>query len=147
MTFKIDADEMHPGLWQGSRPPRGSAVADNGFDVLVLAAEEIQDSTLYKGVKVILAPGDDTDNLKKIRSQLPTWQSAAIDVAKAVMNGKKVLVTCHAGLNRSGYITALALHHLTGWSGKKCVDHIQSRREFALCNDTFAEQLRMIRGK
>jgi protein-tyrosine phosphatase len=72
---------------------------------------------------------------------LPTWKDAANKVVQHVRNGKNVLVTCLAGQNRSGLVTALALQQLTGWSGKKIVNHISAKRMWALHNATFAQYI------
>jgi protein-tyrosine phosphatase len=58
-----------------------------------------------------------------------------------VSEGAQVLVTCRMGKNRSGLVSALALHLLTGQSGKACIQHIQSRRKGALRNPGFNECL------
>jgi hypothetical protein len=53
-------DEIAPGLYQGSKPPFGTELKDLGFDVLVLAAREIQPASVYfPGIEVIHAPIDD----------------------------------------------------------------------------------------
>ena len=136
-----DVNEIYTNLWQGSRPPPGNLVAAKGFKVLVLAAEEWQQADRYPGVKVILAPGDDDENPQCLQQSLPTWIDAAKQVAEHVKAADKVLVTCMAGLNRSGFISTYALHLLTGWSGPWCVDRIQRRRQYALCNRTFEKFL------
>lgn len=135
-------DQIYTNLFQGACPPPGGLVATKGFQALVLAAEEHQQVDLYPGVHVILAPGDDDDRPHRLEQFLPTWLRAAEEVAHRVKDGQKVLVTCMAGLNRSGFITAVALHHLTGWSGEACVKWIQRRRRNALCNETFVKYLR-----
>jgi len=141
-TFPIlDVNKIWEGLFQGAMPPVGYALKRHGFDVLVLAAACHQDAEAYKDIVVICAPGEDDEDPQRLESTLTTWQEAALDVAQHVREGRKVLVTCMAGLNRSGFITALALHHLTGWSGEVCVEHIRKRRKMALCNKTFAKYI------
>jgi protein-tyrosine phosphatase len=55
--------------------------------------------------------------------------------------GKRVLVRCQAGLNRSGLITALILIR-DGYSPTDAVRLIRAGRgEVALCNDTFVRWL------
>jgi protein-tyrosine phosphatase len=60
-------------------------------------------------------------------------------VVDRVKAGRNVLVTCMAGQNRSGIVTAMALCKLTGASGQECVDHVSRTRPFALNNRTFAQ--------
>lgn len=133
-----DINKIHENLFQGAMPPKGELTAQKGFDVLVLCADENQDHEKYLGVQVICAPGDDDIRPNRLARDLLVWKPAAAQVAAAIREGKKVLVTCMAGLNRSGVVTALALQELTGWSGARVVKHIKSRRPYALCNDTFA---------
>lgn len=134
----LDIVKIYENLWQGAFPPPGDTIASKGFNVLVLAAEEHQRDDLYPGVKVILAPGDDDQRLNRLERFLPIWLPAAQQVAEHVRAGDKCLVTCMGGYNRSGFINAMALHYLTGWSGKDCVDRIKSRRQHGLSNATFA---------
>lgn len=141
-SLKPDFDPIIQNLFQGAAPPYGETVAKLGFDTLVLCAKENQREDLYPGIEVVLAPGDDDVRVERMMRDLPTWQQAAQIVAERVASGKKVLVTCMAGLNRSGMVTALALHQITGWSGKDIVEHIQASRDMALCNDTFADYIR-----
>lgn len=127
----IDADEIAPGLWQGARPDRE---AFRRFTLVVLCAREIQPSECPG--TVLRVPLDDCDELTS--SEWTLAQSTADRIASAVARGTRVLVTCHAGLNRSGLVTALTLRRLTGLSGAECVSIVRDRRHRALCNDYFA---------
>jgi len=44
-------------------------------------------------------------------------------------DGDKVLVTCVAGVNRSGLVVALAIHEFMGCSGKACIDLVRKNRK------------------
>jgi protein-tyrosine phosphatase len=56
-------------------------------------------------------------------------------------SGKKVLVRCQAGWNRSGLVTALALMK-DGHKAKDAIDLIRARRSpHALCNEDFVRYL------
>lgn len=55
-------------------------------------------------------------------------------------------MTCAAGLNRSGLVSALTLHLLLGWGGKRCAAHVQGKRmtrdgRHALYNQEFVRAL------
>lgn len=128
-------------MYQGSVPPRGRVLRDLGFDVLVLCADEHQFAEAYDGIEVVLAPTYDDEDPRVLQRFLPVWERAAAVVSDRIERGQKVLVTCRAGLNRSGMVSAMALHRLTGWSGERCVEHVQTCREHALCNQTFAQHL------
>jgi len=55
--------------------------------------------------------------------------------------GKRVLIRCQAGLNRSGLIMALVLIK-DGFSPKEAIDLIRARRSpYALCNADFVRYL------
>lgn len=92
-------------LAQGSAPPPSALLP---FDTIVLAAMEYQPD--LPGYEVLRVPLDDgpppgAETQKQIRS-------AARDVARRVRAGRRVLVTCWQGRNRSGVIAGLALREL-----------------------------------
>lgn len=152
---EIDASEIAPGLWQGSIPPRGKKLSRLGFDLLVLAAREWQFSPeLYHDVQVINAPNDDNEDLYPLtRDKLLMALQAAREVAETVSQGGKALVTCAAGMNRSGLVSALALHLLYGWSGARCIREVRVKRGLGkdgyvpLSNDKFVAVLRRLRAR
>jgi hypothetical protein len=142
-SLLLDCNELLPGLWIGSKPPRGTVLHDAGFALCVFCAEEIQakNKNEYPGISVLNAPLDDhepTDREKMI----------AVSAAKFVSNWIKenkgrVLVTCRMGLNRSGLVSALAWKML---EPKRPVKHIiqEMRRErssFVLGNEHFVKFL------
>ncbi len=138
----IDADQIWKNIWQGSAPPKGPYVAMSGFDVLVLCAREFQPPPeKYPGVDVIYAPSHDEEFDFDDQRQVKTITDAADAVVRAARTGRKILVTCYMGWNRSGLVTALALHQLTGASGKDCIRQVRSQREGALFNEDFCEKL------
>ena len=139
MTYK--ADKIYNHLFQGGWPPPGDGLAKAGIDVLVLCAQENQDAGAYEGVEVICAPGDDDERPHRFKNFINTWTFAAAKTAEYVRAGKNVLVTCVAGHNRSGLVTAIALHHLTNKAGEECIRHIQRHREGALGNELFVRYL------
>ena len=63
------------------------------------------------------------------------------DVVAAVRNGRRVLVACAGGRNRSGLVVALAVRELLGCSGAEAVQRVQSLRQDALNNQTFAQHI------
>lgn len=59
-------------------------------------------------------------------------------------DGRRVLVRCQAGLNRSGLVVALVLYK-AGYSAGDAISLIRERRSpYALCNPRFAEHLRSL---
>lgn len=145
---QIEANEIVPGLWQGSVPPRGTVLTDNGFQTLVLCAREHQiEATAFPGVEVIYAPNDDHPLYPFTRESLETAVVASRRVVEARKQGKKVLITCAAGINRSGLVTALTLHRLYGWDGKHCISVVRRRRhtlKTPLSNPAFTKALQRL---
>jgi len=126
---RLGADEIVPNLWQGPYPKVQASVAKAGFNMLVFCAEELQDpAEEYPGVRILYAPNSDDYTQKIPRDLLQIAVDAGRQVAEAVNQGQKVLVTCAAGINRSGLVSALALHFLYGWSGAECINRVQQKR-------------------
>ena len=131
-----------PRLYQGIAPPTGPALKNLGWDVLVLCAEEFQPSASeFPGLEVIHAPNDDADR-EPTTDELAIVMSRALLVAMRVREGKRVLVTCRLGMNRSGLVSATALHFLTGAGGEACVKRVRDARPGALSNPHFVRVLR-----
>jgi hypothetical protein len=139
--MSYQAHKIVDGLYQGGFPPPGDGLKQAGFHVLVLCAAEHQDASMYPGVEVILAPGDDDRRLHRLIQFIDGWKEAGHMIAERVRSKRNVLVTCMQGLNRSGMVNALAVRELTGWPGKKIVEHIQRSRPNALFNTTFVEYI------
>lgn len=137
----MTADRVYRNLWMGSAPmceSEDSRRMHLRFDVLVLAAMEHQPSSrCFPGVKVIHAPIDDGPQVPD--NELRIVQQASILVANALRHGKRVLVTCWQGRNRSGFIVALALVRL-GCAPDKAIELIRrARGETALSNQAFVK--------
>ena len=61
--------------------------------------------------------------------------------------GKKVLIRCQAGLNRSGLLTALVLIH-EGYSSADAIALIREKRSgWALCNSDYVSYLNSLDGR
>lgn len=151
----VEASEIVPRLWQGSKPQFGPYVANRGYDLLVLCAREYQPpADSFPGVRVIHAPNDDKPELYPFTTEsLRTAVQASGEVAQAYQEGQRVLITCAAGINRSGLVMALSLHRLFGWSGKVCIGKIRKKRPrsrygtLPLSNTDFTKVLRNLRGQ
>ncbi len=104
----------HTGsLWLGGADDVTKA-HDDGFNVVVLCADEFQPARhiiATEDMEVIHAPNDDSEN-PLTRDQLTVAIAASRVVVKRFKEGKKVLVSCMQGRNRSGLVMALALHRL-----------------------------------
>jgi len=136
----LDATRIATRIYQGSAPPPGSDVRRCEFDVLVLSAKEYQPpAEMFPGVSVVHVPLDDAElgHAEWIRAV-----AAADKVARQIRDrDARALITCAMGRNRSGLVTAITLHLLTGEAGYKIVRHIQRRRQNALTNPSFVKTL------
>ena len=145
-----DFNKILPDLYQGARPPVGRGLLRLGFRCLVLAAEEYQPSKkFFPRVAVRYAPMDDHSN-QLTEKEWNMIFSAATDCANAVVNRQKTLITCWAGINRSGIITAVTVMLLTDCSGAEAVRLVKGRRMSmelgrpGLSNDSFAKQVELL---
>ena len=137
--------EILPGLWQGGT---------DDFDTLdfpkqypIWNQEKLFDSvaTLYAvahpvgwGISERRFGFPDSALDEK---NLPEIHALADWVYDEWKSGKKVLVRCQQGWNRSGIITALALIK-DGYKPKDAIDLIRARRSpHALCNEDFVRYL------
>ncbi|MFD8781802.1 protein phosphatase [Kitasatospora sp. NPDC059599] len=136
-------NEIAPGLWMGGHcftPPGGDlepAVVRDEFDLVVSlftlpghgpapwvehVVREVPDAPLSPG-------------------QLEAVREAAELTAEAVHRGRRTLVRCHSGYNRSGLVVAQALVGL-GLDTGEAVRLIRERRSpWALNNPVFVDYL------
>jgi hypothetical protein len=134
----INANQVIPGLWQGAAPQPGSYPVD----ILVLSAQSYQPAAdQFPGVQVLRVPLRDVEKLPD-QETLQTAIKVAAQVAEAIRNGKKVLVTCQKGWNRSGFIDGLVLRIL-GASPDDTVRLLRAARgSDALSNPVFEAYVR-----
>ncbi len=139
----LDASPGRGEIWQGDAA--SALYAPGRFDLLVLCAEEWQPDHRLFGFRLglVYAPNDDAE---LTRAQLRIAREAATFVTEYVRSGRNALVTCMAGRNRSGLVSALALHALTGCGGRKATEIVQRRRvgAAALTNPSFTRVLRLL---
>jgi protein-tyrosine phosphatase len=129
---------LPPVLAQGSRPPSGKRLP---FDVVVLCAKEYQNAS-FPGSEVMRVPLDDSGP-PPTQEEVQQALRVAERVKRRIQNGKTVLVTCHAGLNRSGFVSGLTLVNL-GLSSSEAIRRVRDARGmFALSNSHFAELVRI----
>lgn len=122
----LNADPVAKNLWVGGVPTDPEEVS-NRFDALVLAAREFQQVFpvhKYPKVHVIHAPMFDD---KPSREEIVEALKAALAVYEHNKAGRKVLVTCAQGVNRSSLIAALAMV-ISGKSADKAIGMIRKNR-------------------
>lgn len=129
-----DYTYLIPGLLaQGSAPPPGAALP---FDTIVLAAREYQPN--LPGYEVIRVPLSD-DGPPPTPEERELIRSNSSRIVRRLMAGKRVLVTCRMGRNRSGVLAGRALVEL-GHSPERVVTTIKRLRN-GLTNPHFADMV------
>lgn len=141
-------------LWMGAYPPyrEGSRLHDYGFRVLVLCAKEFQPplkrpTIEFPGMRVYSIPLDDDPESSAREFQetvLRARDGAACVFRRVVRTREPTLVTCMAGRNRSGLVTALLIRMLTKnrVEGREAVHLIRlARGASALSNQQFSSFL------
>lgn len=98
---------VHGDLWMGPAPAPVRTLYE-AFDCLVLCAREYQIPECFPGMEVTTACLH--DNGEPMRPHEPAEAvKAAGKVVRWLGEGKRVLVTCWQGRNRSGLVAAIAL--------------------------------------
>jgi protein-tyrosine phosphatase len=127
--------EVAPGLYQGDFPD-GDVDWDHFDDVIsmttdVLPRVRLRADGLWLRVPIL---DDEMTDPAGVRN-------AALTAAERVGAGRRVLVHCWAGLNRSGVVTARALMAM-GTSVTEAIAAVrESRGPYALSNRAFVEWL------
>jgi protein-tyrosine phosphatase len=137
----LDASAISRRLWVGSVPPFDRELPD--FQMLVLCAYEHQPKPAdiaFQGSVVRCPILDDTPTPWEKQRVL----DAARQVATALSAKQTVLVTCHAGRNRSALVAGLSLCMVTRASGAQIVEVLRSRRPNALTNPHFVGLLERV---
>lgn len=137
-----DATPIAPRLWIGSKPPVDRNLSN--IDVVVLCAAEFQPErmTFHGAIWRCPIPDDALDP-----PQLHAVLKTSVAVAKSIVDGRRVLVTCQQGRNRSAFVIAFALHQLTTMSGEQIVEHIRKHRQMnSLSNPWFVKKIVEIVG-
>lgn len=157
---ELDASHIIGKLYVGSFPPLGS-VLRKYMDVVVLCAQERQvDKNNFRGMSVRHCPlyddGTPMDEQEHNRARV-----VARHIRRDLDRGRRVLVTCMAGLNRSALVGGLALMMPSGLSMNRVLDHStpsclnsvqvtflmrRARGERALSNPWFVRELQAYNG-
>lgn len=133
--------ELVPGrLWHGGCPVDFGWAREAGIDVIVdLAdpdayppAEEIADLTY---LKCPLVDDDSAVPDPAVTVRLATFVSGLLG------EGRRALVHCTFGRNRSGLVTTLIVRELLGLSGAEALSYVQERRDGTVNNQAFARWL------
>lgn len=124
--------EILPGLHLGCEPSDY-----RGYDVVINCQWDVRDDLRrFRGTMFIHLPMRDEDDfpLARIKTEIHAAAWAAVLTHGA---GKRVLVHCAAGLNRSAVVMGEILA-LKGYERKTAVAIMRARRDsFVLCNRQF----------
>lgn len=135
--------EVAPRLYQGSTPP--PLWQGRGFDALALCAIEYQGQFPRFAGTVYRCPLEDaapTTSEKRLAYQI------AQAVADTLRSGRRVLIVCAAGLNRSGWVSAMALQFSTRLPLERILYLIrQARGPDALSNLYFVKVLEELEAR
>lgn len=128
-----DFTQLTPTLWMGGiQLPAMPA----GFDAIV-SCKEIEDFELLPTVKAFLwVPMIDGP----IIPEAATIRAALSFVSVNTCAGRKTLVHCAEGHNRSGLVIASYLIN-EGWAQQHAIDFIRENRPGALSNQAFVDYL------
>lgn len=135
--------ELLPGrLWQGGLPVDFGWVREQGIGVVVdladadtVAPAEQVDGLVY--LKSPLVDGDDVPD-PALTLRLATLVAGLVD------DGRRVLVHCTFGRNRSGLLATLVVREVLGLTGEQALAHVQERRRRVVNNEGFARWLRSL---
>lgn len=129
-----DHDTVHTGRADGRG--RNAEITTKEFDTVITAYAWAQPVDWF--VKEIRLGFWDagTESMP-----IPEIMQAALIAYQDWADGKRVLIRCQAGLNRSGLITALVLI-MAGYAAEEAIAIIrQNRSPYALCNEDFEKWL------
>ena len=127
--------ELIKGLYQAGSPEFSEIVEENIEVVIHLAEVEIsfpdrilpRESFLYVWWPIDDGPIPDTGILNGLA-----------DLAAGFLNeGRKVLISCAAGINRSGLLSCLVMMKFLGVDANAAVELIRLKNPLALSNENF----------
>ena len=130
--------EVLPGLWQSGLPEDWSALRAQVDAVVDLAdAGQGPSGDDLGALTYLKAPLEDGEQLPD-----PVLLTHLTDlVADLVRGGRRVLVHCTFGKNRSGLLMTLVVRELLGVDGATALAHVRAVRHRAVNNEGFARWL------
>lgn len=145
-------DEITPGLWlggihcqfgNGHPGTDGNCLPGSEFDVVM---------SLYHDPSYDPDPDVEHHTYRIADADLDVEHHTHLDsladlVEADVKLGKKVLVRCQAGINRSSLIVALVLIR-NGWTADDAIRHMRQKRSpYVLFNKSFVEYIRSVEAR
>lgn len=132
-------------IFQAGRMEIPGYLRSGHIHTLILSAKEFQPVgiTSVETFRVRLVDSKHLNQFEIVDTIFSAEEAAKL-AATRVMQGKNVLITCHAGLNRSGLIVGLTLKKLTAFSPEQILQTIRKNRWGALFNPLFVEILKAV---
>lgn len=136
-------DEVHPGLFVGGH------YADDGSGIVDVVVRDEFDTVVSLYEEEGHGPGPDVEHLHHRMADADLLGQDAVEVARLarttadrLRDGKRVLVRCQAGLNRSSLVASLALVEL-GLTPQEAIDAVRAgRHQNCLFNRSFVDHVR-----
>lgn len=127
--------EMDTNLWTGGTPAGRPSLTKHFDKVLCLYPWEpypVSDTVEKVDVELYDALDQALEQIEPLADLVNQWRD----------EGKRVLVHCQAGLNRSSLVAALAIMKKSGKPGYQVINEMRQKRSSeVLCNDAFQEFL------
>lgn len=144
--FRVMASQIDDGHWQSGFPLPFDQVPKAGVDVVVLCATDAQPGPqeianlrrVYPDLGGILCPFEDTESQRSLPNIIRIANKAADAAMARIQAGKNILVTCAAGRNRSGLVSALVLMRRRNLSGQEAVAWVREKRNAAFGDEPMA---------
>lgn len=130
-----------PGsIWQSGYREIPHNLKEVNIHLVIYAASECPPLNHHLGAKLSYYPNDDAMfplGSKFYEALLNNAKAAVPEVVEAVREGKNVLVTCSAGINRSSLVTGLSIKQLADIDPWDIVNLIKEKRSGTLTNGSF----------
>lgn len=135
MSFSYSANEILPNLWLGSITDSTNKELINNMDIVINCTKDLP--FLDKSKKCIRIPVE--DNLEKV--EIVNLYKYLLKITefihKSLIAGKKILVHCFAGKQRSASVICAYIMRYTGLDFRESSRLIQSKRAIVftpMCN-------------
>lgn len=135
----------HPSggkLFQVGAQEIPNVIKHNDIHLIIYTAKEWQPFKSNPSIDKIFIPLDDTVSLtpQEIITTLKLTDVASTTAVRYLSDGKNVISSCAAGLNRSGVTSAFTLKKCTNAGKQEIINHIRkTRHPHALSNTLFVK--------
>lgn len=125
-----NADEIIPRVWVGNRfaALNEKWLTDNNIQVVFNATKDLPFSSSKVVTNTYRVPVDDNLQDAEINNMSKWSPEIGYKVLREYKAGKRILIHCAAGMQRSAAVMAIFLITLTGQSPAIVMSHIRKRR-------------------